>query len=133
MGASERLYHSQGRECGLGGLPGKRSRDAFPVTPYHTLIIPKRHILDYFGLKHRKCMFDNVQTLSVGMDMLFIGLAPLIALGLERYCREGDEHGSSDYTACAGEGRPDCGRDRSGCRPLYQWRCSCRLAGIGSE
>jgi hypothetical protein len=27
MGASERLYHSQGRECGLGGLPGKRSRD----------------------------------------------------------------------------------------------------------
>ena len=51
MGASERLYHSQGRECGLGGLPGKRSRDAFPVTPYHTLIIPKRHVLDYFGLK----------------------------------------------------------------------------------
>jgi hypothetical protein len=41
MGASERLYHSLGRECGLGGLPGKRSRDAFPVTPYHTLIIPK--------------------------------------------------------------------------------------------
>ena len=34
MGASERLYHSQGRECGLGGLPGKRSRDAFPVTLY---------------------------------------------------------------------------------------------------
>jgi len=51
MGASERLYHSQGRECGLGGLPGKRSRDAFPVTPYHTLIIPTRHVLDYFGLK----------------------------------------------------------------------------------
>jgi diadenosine tetraphosphate (Ap4A) HIT family hydrolase len=51
MGASERLYHSQGRECGLGGLPGKRSRDAFPVSPYHTLIIPKRHVLDYFGLK----------------------------------------------------------------------------------
>ena len=51
MGASKRLYHSQGRECGLGGLPGKRSRDAFPVTPYHTLIIPKRHVLDYFGFK----------------------------------------------------------------------------------
>jgi hypothetical protein len=50
MGASERLYHSLGRECGLGGLTGKRSRDAFP-TPYHTLIIPKRHVLDYFGLK----------------------------------------------------------------------------------
>jgi hypothetical protein len=38
-------------------------------------------------------MFDNVQTLSVGMDMLIIGLARLIALGLERYCQEGHEHG----------------------------------------
>jgi hypothetical protein len=38
-------------------------------------------------------MFDNVPTLSVGMDMLIIGLAPLIALGLERNCQEGHEHG----------------------------------------
>jgi hypothetical protein len=38
-------------------------------------------------------MFDNVQTLSVGMDMLIIALAQLIALGLERYCQEGHEHG----------------------------------------
>lgn len=26
-------------------------RDAFPVTPLHTLVIPKRHVPDYFGLK----------------------------------------------------------------------------------
>jgi len=26
-------------------------RDGFPVTPGHTLIIPKRHVRDYFGLK----------------------------------------------------------------------------------
>ena len=26
------------------------TRDAFPVTPLHTLIIPKRHVIDYFGL-----------------------------------------------------------------------------------
>jgi hypothetical protein len=38
-------------------------------------------------------MFDNVQTLSVGMDMLVIGLASLIAQGLERHCQEGHEHG----------------------------------------
>jgi hypothetical protein len=38
-------------------------------------------------------MFENAQTLSVGKDMLIIGLAPLIALGLERYCQEGHEHG----------------------------------------
>jgi len=25
-------------------------RDGFPVTPLHTLIIPKRHVLDYFEL-----------------------------------------------------------------------------------
>jgi ATP adenylyltransferase len=27
------------------------TRDAFPVTPHHTLIVPRRHVLDYFGLK----------------------------------------------------------------------------------
>jgi diadenosine tetraphosphate (Ap4A) HIT family hydrolase/5-methylcytosine-specific restriction endonuclease McrA len=27
------------------------TRDAFPVTPHHTLIVPKRHVLDYFGLR----------------------------------------------------------------------------------
>ena len=26
------------------------TRDRFPVTPLHTLIIPKRHVADYFGL-----------------------------------------------------------------------------------
>ena len=26
------------------------TRDAFPVTEHHTLIIPKRHVMDYFGL-----------------------------------------------------------------------------------
>src|ERR1700677_3845691 len=65
-------------------------------------------------------MFDNVQTSRVGMDMLIVGLAPLIALGLERYCQEGHEHGQSDYTARAGKGRTDCRRARSGCGPLYQ-------------
>lgn len=25
-------------------------RDGFPVTPQHTLVIPKRHVRDYFGL-----------------------------------------------------------------------------------
>ena len=25
-------------------------RDAFPVTEYHSLFIPKRHVLDYFGM-----------------------------------------------------------------------------------
>ena len=36
-------------------------------------------------------MFDNVQTSSVGMEMLITGVAPLIALGPERYCQEGHE------------------------------------------
>jgi hypothetical protein len=38
-------------------------------------------------------MFDNVQTSSARTDILFLGLAPLIALSLERYCREDHEHG----------------------------------------
>ncbi len=27
------------------------TRDSFPVTAHHTLIIPRRHVVDYFGLK----------------------------------------------------------------------------------
>jgi hypothetical protein len=38
-------------------------------------------------------MFDNVQTLNAEIDMLIIGLAPLIAPGLERHFQEGHEHG----------------------------------------
>ena len=38
-------------------------------------------------------MFDNEQTLTIGMDMLIFGLAQLIAPGLERYCEEDHEHG----------------------------------------
>jgi hypothetical protein len=38
-------------------------------------------------------MFVSAQTLNVGMDILIIGLALLIALGLERYCQEGYERG----------------------------------------
>lgn len=33
-------------------------RDGFPVTPLHTLVIPKRHVTDYWGLtdeEHRAC------------------------------------------------------------------------------
>jgi hypothetical protein len=37
-------------------------------------------------------MFDDVQTLSDGMGIIVTGLAPLIALRLERYCQEGHEH-----------------------------------------
>lgn len=35
--------------------------DGFPVTKYHTLIIPKRHIADYFELK--KIELDSINDL----------------------------------------------------------------------
>jgi len=34
-------------------------RDGFPVTPFHTLIIPKRHVRDYFGLAPDEIMACN--------------------------------------------------------------------------
>ena len=34
-------------------------RDGFPVTPLHTLIIPKRHIADYFGLTEAEVLACN--------------------------------------------------------------------------
>ena len=27
-------------------------RDGFPVTPLHTIVIPRRHVVDYFSLTH---------------------------------------------------------------------------------
>jgi diadenosine tetraphosphate (Ap4A) HIT family hydrolase len=34
-------------------------RDGFPVTPLHTLIIPKRHVVDYFGLTEAELLACN--------------------------------------------------------------------------
>ena len=31
-------------------------RDGFPVTPLHTLIIPRRHVEDYFGLTREELL-----------------------------------------------------------------------------
>jgi len=31
-------------------------RDGFPVTPLHTLVIPKRHVSDYFGLSSEEIL-----------------------------------------------------------------------------
>jgi ATP adenylyltransferase len=31
-------------------------RDGFPVTPLHTLVIPKRHVADYFGLEAQELL-----------------------------------------------------------------------------
>ena len=39
-------------------------RDGFPVTPLHTLIIPKRHVLDYFGLHSSEVVGLNHLLLS---------------------------------------------------------------------
>ena len=53
-------FEARDRDCLFCNLPKKRIidedefmvviKDAFPVTNYHTLIIPKRHVADYFGL-----------------------------------------------------------------------------------
>ena len=34
-------------------------RDGFPVTPLHTLVIPKRHAVDYFGLTEAELLASN--------------------------------------------------------------------------
>ena len=34
-------------------------RDGFPVTEGHTLIIPKRHVTDYFGLSQEELLACN--------------------------------------------------------------------------
>ena len=34
-------------------------RDGFPVTQGHTLVIPKRHVLDFFGLTEEELLHMN--------------------------------------------------------------------------
>jgi diadenosine tetraphosphate (Ap4A) HIT family hydrolase len=34
-------------------------RDGFPVTPLHTLVIPKRHVVDFFGLTDAELLACN--------------------------------------------------------------------------
>ena len=66
---AERIVQ-EGRECFV-------IRDAFPVTHLHTLIVPKRHVADYFDLfaserqeiegllqEQRKAIFDLDPTIS---------------------------------------------------------------------
>jgi diadenosine tetraphosphate (Ap4A) HIT family hydrolase/5-methylcytosine-specific restriction endonuclease McrA len=53
-------YEKREAECPFCAMPAKRviaenalafaARDAHPVTDLHTLVIPKRHVTDYFGL-----------------------------------------------------------------------------------
>lgn len=44
--------------------------DGFPVTPLHTLIIPKRHVLDFFGLTKAELLARNelLQALKASIE-----------------------------------------------------------------
>ena len=44
-------------------------RDGFPVTPLHSLVIPKRHVIDYFGLTKEEllCCYDMLHELRTGI------------------------------------------------------------------
>jgi ATP adenylyltransferase len=39
-------------------------RDGFPVTLHHTLVIPKRHVVDYFGLNEAELLAMNQLLIS---------------------------------------------------------------------
>jgi ATP adenylyltransferase len=46
-------------------------RDAFPVTPLHTLIIPKRHVGDYFDLTKEEILACNNLLKKIKQDIQF--------------------------------------------------------------
>ena len=59
------------------------TRDAFPVTAFHTLIIPKRHALDYFGLRQSEInainrllteQKDSLQQLDSAIERFNVGI-----------------------------------------------------------
>ncbi len=45
-------------------------RDGFPVTNYHTLVVPKRHVYDYFGLTNEELLACNSLLHSLKDDIL---------------------------------------------------------------
>lgn len=45
-------------------------RDGFPVTPYHTLIIPKRHAIDYFLLSSEEMYECNALLVRIKDEIL---------------------------------------------------------------
>jgi len=45
-------------------------RDGFPVTEFHTLVIPKRHIDEYFGLTEEELLSCNSLLHSLREDIL---------------------------------------------------------------
>jgi diadenosine tetraphosphate (Ap4A) HIT family hydrolase len=52
-------------------------RDKFPVTPYHTLILPKRHVADYFDLSDAE--HNAVRTLIMEQKASLEALDPTIS------------------------------------------------------
>lgn len=60
FGKARQSYKDRAKDCLFCELPAKRIvsenevalaiRDNYPVTPLHTLIIPRRHVADYFDL-----------------------------------------------------------------------------------
>jgi len=53
------------------------TRDAFPVTEHHTLIIPKRHVIDYFGLTQAE--LNAIHALIHSQKKVLDALDPTIA------------------------------------------------------
>ena len=45
-------------------------RDDYPVTEFHTLIIPRRHVVDYFGLTEEELMSIHSLIHSQRQDLL---------------------------------------------------------------
>jgi diadenosine tetraphosphate (Ap4A) HIT family hydrolase len=52
------------------------TRDAFPVTEHHTLVIPKRHVMDYFGLTQAE--LNAIHTLIHSQKKILDALDPMI-------------------------------------------------------
>ena len=65
----EELTNEKQQDCPFCFIPPERIilsstlayavRDMHPVTPFHSLVIPKRHVIDYFGLTKEELLACN--------------------------------------------------------------------------
>ena len=80
-------YDKRSKDCLFCGIEKERIvasnalayaiRDGYPVTEHHTLIIPKRHVTDYFGLTQAE--INAVNRLLVDQKAVIQGLDSIVS------------------------------------------------------
>jgi diadenosine tetraphosphate (Ap4A) HIT family hydrolase len=100
-------------------------RDGFPVTPLHTLVIPRRHVPDYFGLKQAET--NAIHQLITEQRFVLLRKDPSIE-GFNVGSNIGEVAGQSVFHChvhVIPRRRGDVPEPRGGVRNVIPWKGNC--------